>query len=58
MTPAWLSISAYSRLYQVDRKTVRKWLDAGLLKTFRVHSVIRVANTPPKTPQSHKVDVK
>lgn len=46
----WLSISAYARTYHVDRKTVYKWLDAGLLETFRVDKVIRIANHPPVSP--------
>lgn len=60
MTPpsvAWLSISAYARAYSVDRKTVYKWLDEGLLDTFRVHHVIRILHKPPTKADSTKVDV-
>jgi uncharacterized protein YggL (DUF469 family) len=43
----WLSIAAYGRCYSADRKTVRKWLEGGLLITFRVGRVIRIKNQPP-----------
>ncbi len=52
MTPApqpiWVSISTYAVLYQANRKTVYKWLEAGLLETFRVGRCIRVLNQPPR----------
>lgn len=42
-----MSISAYARAYGVDRSTVYKWLDAGLLVTYRVGRLIRVKHQPP-----------
>lgn len=48
LTPGWLSITAYSRHYGADRKTVHKWLAAGLLNSYRVGRFIRVENTRPK----------
>lgn len=45
--PRWLSISDYARRYAVHRNTVRKWLDAGLLTSYRLHHVIRVQDAPP-----------
>lgn len=45
--PVWVSISTYAVLYDTNRKTVYKWLDAGLLETFRVGRCIRVLNQPP-----------
>ena len=47
----WLSISDYARAYGVDRSTVYKFLDAGLLETYRVRLegilVVRIRNVPP-----------
>lgn len=54
-TNTWLSVSAYSRAYGVDRRTVYKWLDSGLLDSYRVPPrLIRIKNQPPKdsVPQS------
>lgn len=47
MTPEWVSITAYALQFSVTRKTVYKWLEAGLLDTFRVGRCIRVLNQPP-----------
>jgi hypothetical protein len=43
----WISLAAYARLYGVHRNTVHKWLEAGLLVTYRVGHVIRVKDAPP-----------
>jgi hypothetical protein len=47
----WISISQYARAYGVDRSTVYKFLDAGLLDVYRVRCpgilVVRIRNTPP-----------
>jgi hypothetical protein len=43
----WLSITLYAQRYSTNRKTVYKWLEAGLLETFRVGRCIRVLNQPP-----------
>lgn len=45
--PRWVSISAYARIYGVDRRTVYKWLDAGLLTVYRVDRVVRIKALPP-----------
>jgi hypothetical protein len=55
--PEWVSISLYAQVYSTNRKTVYKWLEAGLLETFRVGRCIRVLNQPPtdrrQAPRSH-----
>lgn len=55
--PRWVSVTRYCQIYQVNRKTVTKWRDEGLLESFQVHKIIRVANHLPRTAQSHKGDV-
>jgi hypothetical protein len=48
--PEWVSTVAYGRIYGIDARTVRKWVDAGLLQTYRVKQTIRVRNVPPQEP--------
>lgn len=48
----WVSISAYARIYGIDRSTVYKWLDSGLLTTYRVGKCIRVKHQPPLAARS------
>lgn len=43
----WINISRYARAYGVDRKTVYKWLAAGLLESWRVGMVVRIKHQPP-----------
>jgi excisionase family DNA binding protein len=43
----WVSISGYARIYGVDRSTVYKWLEAGILDAYRVGRCIRLKNQPP-----------
>jgi hypothetical protein len=43
----WVSVTRYCELYDVNRKTVYKYLDAGLLQSWRVGRVLRVAHRPP-----------
>ena len=50
-TDQWLCITDYAAQYGVSRPTVYKWIDAGLVLTFKVDSVIRIYNQPP-SPQS------
>lgn len=45
-----MSIRRYASLYGIDRRTVSKWRDAGLLATYQVGRCIRIKNQPP--PQS------
>lgn len=45
--PVWVSIKDYAAIYGVHRKTVHKWLDAGLLDTYRVGRCIRVKHQLP-----------
>lgn len=45
--PRWLSITQYAARYNVHRNTVRKWLDGGLLVTYRLEHVIRIQDAPP-----------
>jgi predicted site-specific integrase-resolvase len=47
VTPEWLSLTAYARVYGVDRATVYKWLDAGLLETYTVLGLRRIKHQPP-----------
>ena len=47
--PIWLSISAYARVWGIDRATVYKWLAAGLLDHYRVGRCIRVKDQQPRT---------
>lgn len=42
----WLSIAKYARTYGIDRGTVRKWLDAHLLETYRQDNILRIRNLP------------
>lgn len=58
MIPRWLTVTAYARAYSVNRKTVYKWLDAGLLTTFTAYKTIRIADSPPKSLDSKKEDGK
>lgn len=50
---SWISIRAYCARYDVNRKTVYKYLDAGLLASWQVGRVLRVEDCPPQqvTPQ-------
>jgi hypothetical protein len=43
----WLSIAHYCLTYDVTRGTVRKYLALGLLASWQVGRVLRVANVPP-----------
>ena len=43
----WVSVTRYCELYDVNRKTVYKFLDAGLLRSWQVGRVLRVQNQPP-----------
>lgn len=51
MSESWLSVSEYARTYGVDRSTVYKFIDAGLLDYYRVQApgllVVRIRNLPP-----------
>lgn len=51
-TDQWLCITDYAQQYGVSRPTVYKWMDAGLLVTYRVNSIIRIYNHPPGTTQT------
>lgn len=46
-SPRWLSISDYSRVYGIDRKTTYKLLKAGYLEAYRVKTLIRIKDQPP-----------
>lgn len=43
----WVSVSRYCELYDVERKTVYKFLESGLLPSWQVGRVLRVRNMPP-----------
>lgn len=43
----YVSVTTYTEMFSVDRDTVYKWIDAGLLDTFRVGRLIRVRPVPP-----------
>lgn len=47
-TPPWVSVPVYAQHYNADEKTVHKWLEAGLLESFRVGRFIRVRDQPPR----------
>lgn len=51
----WLTIAHYCVLYDVDRKTVWKYVDAGLLSYWQVGRIIRIANVPPHDPENTNV---
>lgn len=53
--PEWVSISAYAIIHGVHRKTVHKWLDSGLLETFRVGRCIRIRCLTPEVVKSHSL---
>lgn len=44
----WLTISGYAKKYNANRRTVYKWIAAGLLTTFKVGYVVRVKDLPPE----------
>jgi hypothetical protein len=43
----WLTRRAYAVKYGVSRRTVWKWLDAGILESFRVGTLTRIRDLPP-----------
>ena len=43
----WVSVTRYATIYGVSRTTVYKWLDAGLLESYRVSATLRIRNMPP-----------
>lgn len=45
--PLWVSIRTYAQQHETTRQTVYKWIEAGLIDTWRVGQVIRVKNQPP-----------
>jgi excisionase family DNA binding protein len=45
--PEWVTVSAFARKMGVDRGTVYKWLEAGILDTYRVGLLLRIRNIPP-----------
>lgn len=45
--PIYLSITKYAKRYGVDRHTVYKWLELGVLEHYRVLTVIRIKDAPP-----------
>ena len=53
-TELWLCVTDYADTYGINRSTVYKWLDAGLLEVYRVDRVVRIRNKPPlpQTPLS------
>ena len=48
----WLSIADYAKAYNVDRRTVLKWLEHDLLTSWKVGRIIRIHNSPPITKPS------
>lgn len=52
--PAYLSIASYARTYGISRHTVYKWLDSGLLQTYRVDTLVRIKNLPPNEHQQEE----
>lgn len=50
----WLSIGAYARAYGLSRNTVKKWLAADLLETYRFQGLIRIRNRAPEAHQKEK----
>lgn len=46
-TRLWVSIRTYAQQHETSRKTVYKWMEAGLVDIFRVGRFIRVKNQPP-----------
>lgn len=46
--PGWLTIKAYCYHYSITRWTLGKWLEAGLLTTYRVGRTVRIKHEPPK----------
>lgn len=43
----WVSVMTYAEIHHVDRHTVYKWLDAGLLHYYQIGRLIRIKNEPP-----------
>lgn len=48
---AWVSISAYARLYGVHRNTAAKMVKEGTLKVWRAGKTVRIRNVPPDKQQ-------
>jgi excisionase family DNA binding protein len=53
----WLSIAEYARAYNIDRRTVLKWIDHRLVTSWRVGRIIRIHNSPPITKVS-SIDIR
>jgi len=53
-TSVWVSVTRYCELYDLDRKTVYKYLGAGLLRSWQVGRVLRVRNVPPLPPTTER----
>ena len=50
--PRWVPLSAYCAEYCVDRRTLQKWADAGVVRIERVtrpdtRPLLRILNRPP-----------
>lgn len=43
----WLTVTHYAERFDVDPRTVYKWMKAGLLETFRIGRLLRIKNQPP-----------
>ena len=45
--PEWVSVTKFARKYGVDRGTVYKWLDNGVLKSYKQGGVRRILDIRP-----------
>lgn len=43
----YVTVTEFARRYGVGRDTVHKWIGAGILRFYRVETVVRVRNLPP-----------
>lgn len=43
----WVSIKEYAAIYGVHRNTVSKWIDHGLVVTYRTIRTVRIKRQPP-----------
>lgn len=47
--PDWVSVTEYAYRHSVDRRTVYKWMRAGLIEFYQVELLIRIRNVAPAT---------
>jgi excisionase family DNA binding protein len=47
MEPTWISVRHYCERHGVNRQTIYKWIECGVVAHWRVGRVLRIRNLPP-----------